>query len=297
MDEKRLSRRQLFLVGASGSLGVALTSGVAGAATSTTGARVRVKGSVHIVAHADDSFLFLAPDVQADMVKGPVLLVVVTAGENALDASYWHGREAGVLAGLARMAGVPDQWTSGTLTLAGNAVASASNGSAPWLNALFLRLPDGNYDGSGFPAAGNQSLQLLWSSAESTITAVDGSATYTAQQLTSLLRAVMRTALPVVVRTQDYANGFGDGDHSDHHAVGRFVQAAFAASGLTRSTLVGYRGYTTTSLPANVTGKKLAAKVAAYLAYAPNDPLVPQNPAALAASNYGPWLSRQYTVS
>lgn len=302
VEQRRMSRRQMVVTGLSATIGVVLTSGVAGAATGASGqmespASRNPNGVMHIVAHADDTFLFLSPDAIVDVAKAATRIVFVTAGENVFGAAYWESREAGALAGLAKMAGLSNTWTIGTQALQGVSLVVATHATRPALQACFLRLPDGNYDGSGFPATNNQSLQGLWTGAIPSITTVDGAATYTQASLISLLTALMQYVNPKVVRTQDYVNPYSDGDHSDHHSVAYFVQAAFEAADLPKSSLVGYLGYPTKALPANISGKKLLAKATVFLTYAPYDGLVPQTATTLASSNYGSWVARQYTVA
>src|SRR6185295_2270173 len=111
----------------------------------------------------------------------------------------------------------------------------------------------------------------------------------------STLQALMDQAEPVRVATQDYTGAFGDSDHPDHHAAAYFVRQAQTLY-LTPHTFVGYQGYATQAMPANVTGTDLSAKSAAFFAYAAYDWAVPQTPAQAAGSVYGAWLQRRYTV-
>jgi len=66
---------------------------------------------LHIVAHQDDDVLFMNPDIQRSIDAGhSVMTVYVTAGACA-SGDYYLGREAGVMAAYALMAGVDDNWT------------------------------------------------------------------------------------------------------------------------------------------------------------------------------------------
>ena len=171
------------------------------AAAATCGTSVMV-----VVAHQDDSLLFLSPDLLHDIQAGDcVTTVYLTAGDDGFGAAYWQAREAGANAAYANMAGVANNWSQGTTSAAGHSIVTDTLQGAPNIKQLFLRLPDGNTDGSGFPADNNESLLKLWTGAISTIHPVDGSPGYTAQGLVSTLTSLMTTFQPSVIRTQDYA--------------------------------------------------------------------------------------------
>jgi LmbE family N-acetylglucosaminyl deacetylase len=251
VEQLHLTRRQ-FLAGTAAG-GIAALVGLdqpAGAGA--------IRSAVHIVAHADDTLLFLNPDQQRDIAAGYLTQVIcMTAGESlSTDPAYWQGREAGMMAGVASLAGVADSWTSSTLTVNGIPLLCQQLTALPSVSMVFIRLPDGNVDGSGFPASSHQSLQSLWDGTIATIDAIDGSASYDQATLIATLAALLDAAQPFRIRTQDFVNTFGDGDHSDRYAVGQFVQAA----------------------------------------YAPDDPVVPQTIAAADNGPYSKWLGRQYMV-
>src|ERR1700712_780431 len=69
--------------------------------------------------HQDDTLLFMSPRLQSELDSGRcVRTVFVTAGDAGMPASYWEGREAGVEAAYAEMAGVADTWTTGSVAVA-----------------------------------------------------------------------------------------------------------------------------------------------------------------------------------
>jgi len=295
MDHQHMTRRQLLALGAGGGLAALVAlSPPAGAAPRVVGA-AKAKGAMHIVAHPDDALLFLNPDQQRDIVSGrPVQIVYLTAGENTFDATYWQAREVGALAAAASLAGVANAWTPSIVPVNGFNLLVQQLTAKPTVTIVFMRLPDGNADGSGFPLSNNQSLQSLWTGTIAAMDAVDGSASYDKSGLIATLVALMAATRPLSIRTQDFINTFGGGDHSDHYAAGAFVQAANAAYVGSRRTLYAYMGYPASSQPVNVASRKYQAKTAAWLAYAPNDELVPQTIADANQSVYGSWLARQY---
>ena len=169
----RLSRARLTRwVVAICTLAAAIATVSAGPATAATcGTSVMV-----VVAHQDDSLLFLSPDLLHDIQAGDcVTQVYLTAGDDGEGAAYWQAREVGAEAGFASMAGVANNWTQGTTSANGHSIVTDTLQGNPNIKQLFLRLPDGNTDGSGFPLYGNQSLLELWNGTITTINPVDGS--------------------------------------------------------------------------------------------------------------------------
>jgi hypothetical protein len=252
---------------------------------------------MYIVAHEDDSLLFQSPDLLHDIRSGAcVSTIYTTAGDDGNNQSYWSGREAGALAGYASMAGVANSWTQSATIAAGHAVTTYQLAAAPRVTQMFLRLPDGRHNGTGFPSDGNESLQRLWTAAINTIHPVDGSTAYTAVGLVNTLSALMSSFAPNDIRVQDYIGRPGGGDHSDHYFTAYFSRAAQQLY-TTAHQLVGYQGYDTRDRPANVpAGDDLTAKTNAFYAYGADDPLVCNTDASCAGSLYEAWLRRQYTV-
>jgi LmbE family N-acetylglucosaminyl deacetylase len=294
---KRYSRRQVLVGGigaaAAGAAAVLWVSSQLGESGT------RNKSSLHVVAHADDTVLFMNPDEQGDIARGvPVRAVFLTAGNAIPAAWYWESREAGVLAAFAHMAGVANAWSGSTLTTNGHALHLQTLSGNPNVSAVFMRLPDGKVNGSGFPASNNESLQKLWTGTIPTMHAVDGSTSYAKQDLIITLARIMTRFQPGTIRTQDFVNTFGGRDHSDHYATALFTRAGSNAYSNVDHELVGYMGYPTVFLPANLPSEQSKNKADTFFVYARHDVAAPQT---LAAANingsYGRWLSRQYTVS
>jgi LmbE family N-acetylglucosaminyl deacetylase len=246
-------------------------------------------------AHEDDALLFMSPDLAHDVQAGKcVRSVVVTAGDNGMNQTYWHNRELGLEAALANMAGVANVWTDSDAGIAGHPMVLATLNAAPSVSVVFMRLPDGNLNGDGFVTTGFSSLQKLWTEALPSLTPVDNTASYTRQGLIDTLTQLMAGSKATTIQTQDYVGAFGDGDHSDHYGTGYFTRAAHQ-NYTTKHTLVGYQGYGTQTRPANVTGADLTAKQNAFFIYTPFD----TNTCQTFDTCTGPiddWLARQYTV-
>ena len=263
---------------------------VAAASAATCGTSVMV-----VVAHQDDPLLFLSPDLLHDIHAGDcVTTVYLTAGDDGFGAAYWQAREAGAEAAYANMAGVANNWSQGTTSAAGHSIVTDTLQGNPNIKQLFLRLPDGNTDGSGFPAYNYQSLLKLWNGTITTMNPVDGSPGYTAQSLVNTLVSLMNTFQPSIIRTQDYAGYIGDDDHADHHVTAWFTRAA-SQRYTTPHQLIGYLGYDGQYRAQNVSGADLTGKTNAFDAYAQvtgvcSDP-------SCSGTAYPAWLGRQYVTA
>ncbi len=284
--------RRSFLVGA-GVVVVSInlvpfdTTKIASAASGST---------LNFVAHEDDDLLFLSPDLLHAIQAGrTVRTVFLTAGDAGDNAAYWGGREAGAQAAYALMCGVANTWTQTDAGISGHPIPVFTLSAYPLVSLAFMRLPDGNLDGSGFSSTNYESLQDLWTGSITTIHAIDGSSSYTKATLTSTLAALMSSFLPDQVNMQDYVGTYGDGDHSDHHSAAYLVQAALQQYA-TPYSFTGYEDYNTAALAANVTGTDLTAKQNAFFTYAQDDANVCGSNSSCAGSNYALWLQRQYTV-
>jgi LmbE family N-acetylglucosaminyl deacetylase len=250
--------------------------------------------SVYVVAHEDDSILFQDPDLAADIASGRcVETIFVTAGDAGQGASFWMGREQGAEAAYAQMAGASDQWATSDAGIFGHPMPRVVLDGFPNVSLVFMRLPDGNVDGSGFASQGYESLQKLWQGTISTIDAVDGSSSYTTSDLTSTLSTLLQSAGADRILTQDFVGSYGDGDHSDHHTVAYLTEAA-AQRDLIPHTLTSYIDYPITSLPANLSASQTNSKEATWFAYAPFDSNACQTVSACQGSQYPAWWSREY---
>ena len=147
------------------------------------------------------------------------------------------------------MAGVANTWTQSDAGVAGHPIPVMTLSADPNLSLVFMRLPDGNVDGSGFAAENYESLQKLYTGAIPQMTAVDGSSSYTFGTLISTLSSLVTSFAPDTLWTQDYAGSYGDGDHSDHHTVAYLTREVSRARTTTTHTLTGYMDYTSKGQP------------------------------------------------
>lgn len=253
--------------------------------------------SLYVVAHADDPILFQSPDLLHDLDSGqPVRTVVLTAGDAGRGKRHWSSREAGMITAYAKLAGLANFWRVTTLRVNDHWITEYAMAARGNVVVDFLRLPEGGWpEGDGTPTYGHQSLKKLWNGSLATLIAVDKLNSYSKDTLTATLGAIMQLARPATINVQDYVGTFGDGDHGDHHAGAYFAVAA-SKSYRAAHILRGYADYATADMPANVSGKDLAAKTASFYAYARFDPLVCQSPAQCTGKPESAWLRRQYVV-
>lgn len=253
--------------------------------------------TMYIVAHPDDSLLFQSPSLFQSIRGGHNCLTVhLTAGDNGMDVNYWVGREAGIRAAYAHMAGATDRWTETAMIVEGHRVTLNTLDANPGVMVAFMRLPDGSHpSGRGTRRYRFHSLMKLWLGSQRAISSVDGSASYGRWDLIGALVELMRTFQPQLVAVQDYDETFGCGDHMDHYAAANFARAAHLRYSSPHN-FVGYKGYGTSSLAANVSGEPLAAKQAIFYTYGRFDPLACSSAIECSATPYEQWLQREYVV-
>jgi LmbE family N-acetylglucosaminyl deacetylase len=279
---------------------MAVSAGRAGAAEPSCTGR-----TLATAAHEDDTLLFMSPRLQSELDSGRCLRTVfVTAGDAGEPASYYEGREAGVEAAYAEMAGVANSWTTGSVTSDGHALRLQTLTADPRVSILFMRLPDGG-NGEGYARYGNQSIVKLWCSAnacsgggatETEIEADDKSTKYTYQGLVDTLAGLIDEFGPSQIWTQDYEEEIHGTDHPDHVITGRFTRSA-AALDPEPHRLIAVWDYKTETMPVNVTGQALTKKQQAYYTYGAHDPLSCHSAAECETgpfAQYGAWLKREY---
>ncbi|KAK4050542.1 hypothetical protein OIO90_005009 [Microbotryomycetes sp. JL221] len=260
-----------------------------------------VGGSVYIVAHADDDLLFQSPDLLRE-TQGRTCstLIVLTAGDSGSGNTYSQSREAGNEAAYAQMRGVSDSYTEFKATFAGNAVLVRTLTSAPEIQKVYFRLPDGNMDGSGYGVTGYQSLRSLYFGNIGSITTLDQSATWTLSSLKAAIGEILRARKPANVRTLDHLSDFDAGDHSDHLTTGR-IAAEVAAEYASSAAFSGYMGYPISNLAPTMSRSSadFQGKSAAMFAYAPYDSAMCQSYTICSNAGRGEayWLLRQYIVT
>ncbi|KAL4783912.1 putative deacetylase LmbE-like domain-containing protein [Aspergillus varians] len=252
--------------------------------------------TLSVVAHPDDDFLFLNPDILNDINKGfAVRTVYVTAGDAGQSSEYWRSRQVGAQAAYAQIAGVVNAWDESDAGVPGKNIPLYTLRGKPEVSLAFLHLPDGSMDGAGFASTGQESLEKLWKGQIGRIRTVDGSgATYSKQGLIDALTYIIKDYGPDSLNSLDYLHEYGTGDHSDHTTVGLLTHAAATPSTFPGS-VVAYRGYPIKLEQPNVGGTDLAKKKEAFYTYAGYDESVCASDQACVGKEYELWLQRMYT--
>ena len=282
--------------------GVALTallgvSVASGASMSASAASCPKGATLNFVAHQDDDLLFQNPKLLQEARSGVCMRTVyMLAGDAGDSDSYWQNREFGARAAYAETMSVADQWTKTDAGIAGHPIPLWTLNGAPHVSLAFMRLPDGNIDGSGFPSNGSESLQKLYSGTMDRIYPVDGTASYTLDGVLGTLLAFMTSFQPNSVNTLDYTATYGSGlDHSDHMTVA-YLAIMAQREYTTPHGFAGYQGYGTQSRPVNVSGSDFTRKADAFLAYTEWDYRECSTVDECNQRPEGAWLQRMYTV-
>ena len=220
--------------------------------------------NVFLSAHPDDWQLFMNPNAfHAVKGGGPVLFVHSTAGDAGTGMGYDEytlAREAGSLNAIRYMVNIAnggrghgphDKAT--TVAINGKPVRTF-----PYKNttSYFLRLPDGNGDGSGYDLHNFKSLEKFYKGEVKNLHTVDSSAIYkNKKELQKMLTAlVMKHAekRPVRFHIADTDSVINPGDHSDHRFTSHLIQEI--SKKLKNSQCYLYKEYSSNQDPMNIQG-------------------------------------------
>ena len=127
-------------------------------------------------AHYDDDLIFANPTLQDAMAAGDCIRsVFLTASDAGRGMDYSKRRELGILRAYNTMRGQEGFWSEKRVTLLSGAVLSQwSPDDDPDITVAFLRMPDGNLNGDGFPSTGHASLPKLLDGAIAVLSPIDG---------------------------------------------------------------------------------------------------------------------------
>ncbi|HVH12723.1 MAG TPA: ricin-type beta-trefoil lectin domain protein, partial [Longimicrobium sp.] len=286
-----------FTAGSSGTITLACVATGTGGGTSNPGtATVQIQapggaGHMYFVAHQDDDLLFINPAIEYSVKSGrPVQVVYETAGDGGGCQVCWEARENGVHNSYADMAGVEKAWTCAASTYAGKPVRKCTLTNAPQVSLVFMRLPDGGLASLWSETFGPP----FWVGPVGTLSAVDGTATYTKAEVIQTVAALINDFAPARVGTLDSTFAYGE-DHGDHITSALFALAA-SHYYATPHELQQYRGYNIdgnyfdvpTPEVANLSAAEYAEKVRVMETYAGGFP---------AGSDFDNWCRRNYGIS
>lgn len=232
--------------------------------------------SFSIQAHQDDWQLFMSSRIIADMTAGAkMVFITLTAGDESCGACayggggpFYLGREIGAVnsskfaADLTLGTAPLDLPTATTVSINGHNITKYT-----YKNTVnyFLRLPDGNLNGNGFPNNNNQSLNRLRTGAIASIStiginnspALAPTATYTGwSDLTNTIKAIINaekiTGTQSWIHTaHDNTSTYNINDHSDHTNASLAAQAA-VATGMSWVGVNGFMDYQSSAYNGNL---------------------------------------------
>lgn len=195
--------------------------------------------SVFFVAHGSSWQLYMGPSVWDDKYKNyRILIITLSAGDAGLGAGgggsipFYQSREK---ASLRSVRFIADSGSApGTQLDSTVVVRNHSMKKHVYKNMIsyFLRLPDGNQNGSGFPGNNGASLEKLRTGAISNITAVDNSTTYNSwNDLILTLRAIVNKERGgpnrfLNINKPATSGAANPGDHSDNYNSGFAAESA-----------------------------------------------------------------------
>jgi hypothetical protein len=222
------------------------------------------KVSFYFAAHEDDWQLFMNPTAFEDVLgrARKTVFVHVTAGDDGLGVGsggrkhpYYLARENGALEAIRFMADAdktPIDDSDGPITFNGHKVFRVSYHTAI---GYFLRLPDGDASGAGFPGTGFQSLKRLADGDIGALSAIDGSTSYRGwNDLVATLRAIIayeRGQAPLVqLNVANPDANINPADHSDHLMTAK--AALDAATNMNCVRRVYFVDYASAKLPENL---------------------------------------------
>ena len=152
------------------------------------------------------------------------------------------------MAAYAKMAGHTNSWATTRLQTASDQAVVTRTLNGTDIRLIFLRLPTGSPGGRAIHHY--ECLSKLHAGTIKVVHAVDGTAAYSSASLRATLTGFMTKFQPSVLRTLDYTDPYGDGDHADHHNAAYYTYEA-QRDYTTAHRLQGFRGYSMTLLPAN----------------------------------------------
>jgi hypothetical protein len=220
--------------------------------------------SFYFAAHQDDWQLFMNPSAFMDVAdaKTKSVFVHITAGDagggigtGGRRHPYYMARENGAEVAIRFMADSgnrPADKVASRLELNGHLMYRVGYRNTV---TYFLRLPDGNPSGTGYPGTRYQSLERLANSDISVLSAIDGSTAYRGwADLVATLRALLdherADARSVQLNVAESNIGINPGDHSDHRMTAK--AALEAAENLACARRVYYVEYASARLPENL---------------------------------------------
>ena len=189
-------------------------------------------GSVYFSAHPVDSLLFQNPDLLHDLyVFKCVTTVVFTSGQCGIAGNYSLSLEHGLETAYAWMTGLPRNMSNEVkkaVEIGKYKLQSWSLGDISKTQVIYLRLPDDASAEQGRDEKSRSSLMNLYNGQAREIATIDGSATYTLDDIRSIIVAILSERQPNHIRVLDHKASSSDNfhispDEADHIFSARLV--------------------------------------------------------------------------
>ncbi|MBO6536149.1 MAG: PIG-L family deacetylase [Balneolaceae bacterium] len=229
--------------------------------------------SVFVAAHPDDWQLFMNPNAYHAVADSnhTVIFLHITAGDAgaAMTNNYTLAREEGSKRAIRFMvnAAWPEKRLGSSMNEQRKRVADFDILSYTYRNTVsyFLRLPDGNVDGAGYPTHQYKSLQKLMNGEIETIQSADGTNTFSKLDLELVISVLIKehhVGTDLSIHIADTDPVINPGDHSDHLNSSKLLQQI--AQSFPGCTLNLYAEYHTRTLPNNVFPKEYELSVGTW---------------------------------
>ncbi len=221
---------------------------------------------VYVSTHPDDWQLFMNPNAYLDLQNpdNKVIFLHTTAGDAGCGTgctSYYLAREEGSKRAIRFMYNAIN--TDSKLGAEMNETHVFINGHSilrfTYANAVayFLRLPDGNLTGIGYPVHDHASLKHFYEGTTPTLFAIDRSTSYNSlEDLVKTISEIMvyetNTPDQVSFNIADTNANINPGDHSDHLHTSLIMQKVAKSLGI--KTVRLYEEYATNSKDQNIFG-------------------------------------------
>jgi len=185
---------------------------------------------VYVSAHPDDWQLFMNPNAYYDLQnpENKVVFLHITAGDAGSgtgNTSYYLAREEGSLRAIRFLCNAINyelkqgaEMSATQVLINGHLVLRYVYANAV---AYFLRLPDGNFTGVGYPIHNHASIQKLYDGSVASFSAIDNSTKYASlndfiKTIRDLLTLESNTMGEVTFNIADTNATMNPEDHSDH---------------------------------------------------------------------------------
>jgi hypothetical protein len=255
------------------------------------------------VAHQDDWQLFMNPNV-ANSIQSPedkTVIIHLTAGDAGYgmgNDAFYKAREEGALRAVRFLSNIAedrskigDEMSRRVTLIRNHPILTYTYHNTV---VYFLRLPDGNGDGSGFELHQQKSLEKFYNRQVVDFKAIDQSTTYTNKEdLLGTLKELIATAhtgTQLEIHLSELSEDLNVDDHSDHLTASRFISEA--ATNQFKGEFYYYIDYQSANLESNLERSEILINSGAWGATASG--LSDHRHASLWDEYHTTYLDRQY---